>query len=103
MADMQFSELEKWILEYLTGKNHCGMHHVTIRTVVHNAPPELWAGMNEDKIGQVIDGLYCRGLLRPGGTEISAEYYKPMETYLLSDKGMRVYQEVKIQIQNSTW
>ena len=49
----------------------------------------------EEKIAQVIDGLYCQGLLKPGGTEISAEYYKPLETYLLSDKGMTVYERIK--------
>ena len=95
MAEMQFSELEKWILGYLTGRNHCGMLHVTSRTVVQNAPQELLAGMDEVRIGEVIDGLYRQGLLRPGGTEISAEYYKPLETYLLSDKGMRVFEQIK--------
>jgi len=25
MAEMQFSELEKWILEYLTGRNNYGI------------------------------------------------------------------------------
>jgi hypothetical protein len=95
MAEMQFSELEKWILEYLIGRNHCGMHHVTIRTVVNKAPPELLEGIDEGKIDEIIQGLYCQGLLKPGGTEISAEYYKPLETFLLSDKGMRIYEQIR--------
>jgi len=93
--NIQFSELEKWILGYLTGRNHCGMLHVTTRVVALKAPPELVAGMDEERIGRIIDGLYCQGLLRPGGTEISAELYKPLETYLLSDKGMRLFNQMK--------
>jgi len=95
MTDMQFSDLEKWILGYLTGKNHCGMLHVTRRTIMQKAPPELWQGMSESQIEDIIQNLYKQGLLRPGGTEISAEYYQPLETFLLSDKGMRVYGQIK--------
>ena len=91
----EFSELEKWILGYLTGRNHCGMLHVTIRTVIQNAPQELTSGLGEEKIDEIIQGLYGQGLLRPGGTEISAEYYQPLETFLLSDKGIRVYEQIK--------
>ncbi|MEM2974472.1 MAG: hypothetical protein QW112_02505 [Candidatus Micrarchaeia archaeon] len=95
MQFTDFTDLEKWILCYLTGRNHCGMLHVTTRTVALKAPPELVAGMDEQKIEQVLDGLYRRGLLKPGGTEISAEYYKPLETFLLSEKGMRLFEQMK--------
>jgi len=94
-ADGRFSELEMWILEYLTGRGKCGANHVTIRTVVNQAPKHLTAGMNEDKVDAIIQGLYCQGLLRPGGTEISNEFYHPLETFLLSDKGFKVYEEMK--------
>ena len=94
----QFSELEKWILGYLTGRNHCGMLHVTIRTVMQKAPSELTSGLTEEKIDELIQGLYGQGLLRPGGTEISAEYYLPLETFLLSDKGMEIYNKIRNQL-----
>ena len=94
MSD-EFSDLEMWILEYLTHKDHCGMNHVTIRTVIHKAPKDLLEGLNEIKIDETIQNLYKRGLVKPGGTEISAEYYKPLETFLLSDKGMRLYSQLK--------
>jgi hypothetical protein len=94
-SSTRFSELEMWILEYLTSRGKCGANHVTIRTVVHSAPKHLTAGMDEKRIDAVIQGLYGRGLLRPGGTEISNEFYHPLETFLLSDKGFKVYGESK--------
>ena len=71
------------------------MYHVTTRTVIYKAPPEILVGMGENRVEKIIEGLYCQGLLRPGGTEISAEYYKPLETYLLNDKGFKILDQIR--------